>query len=138
LSTAFATDPFLHLSISSLLNSHFSIFDSFFVFYFFFNNFILDTIFILLPNYKLFYEDGSFIEIPLKARVNIGHFNSKYGIIDARIGYQTEDKEKNMFRIYIYQFENPYPEKEIKKVEFYRVENSEKMIPVLFALTIGK
>jgi len=33
-----------------LLNSHFSIFDSFFVFYFFFNNFILDTIFILLPN----------------------------------------------------------------------------------------
>jgi hypothetical protein len=43
-----------------------------------------------------------------------------------------------MFRIYLYQFENPYPEKEIKKVEFYKVENSEKMIPVLFALTIGK
>jgi len=92
----------------------------------------------VIGNYKLFYEDGSFIEIPLKARVNIGHFNSKYGIIDARIGYQTEDKEKNMFRIYLYQFENPYPEKEIKKIEFYKVENSEKMIPVLFALTIGK
>jgi len=92
----------------------------------------------VIGNYKLIYEDGSFIEIPLKARVNIAHFNSKYGIFNARIGYQTEDKEKNLFRIYLYQFENPYPEKEIKKIEFYKVENSEKMIPILFGLTIGK
>gem|GEM_PF-195880 len=78
--------------------------------------------------YQIRYEDGSEVEVPVKAGLNVEDMR-----IWAPGGWVTLLNGK---KFYIQKWDNPYPEKTIETIKMF--SKLEPEVPILMAITLGK
>jgi len=86
--------------------------------------------------YKISYKDGSIKIIELKFRFNVETWNSRLGIYDGKLIWQGKSKKGYLMRLWAMSWKNPFPNKEVAKIEFITSSIS-NMNPMLFGIVIG-
>lgn len=89
-----------------------------------------------LWNYKLYYSDGTFAEVPIKLGIHTADWYQPRELTEATVGWSGPTLTIKPVGLYVAKIANPYPNKKVNKIDIILTELAS--VSGIVGLTIGQ